>query len=41
MRDPSNCALPIDPSAALRYRSIAQIAETRATITCGCAESLV
>jgi len=31
LRDPPTCALHIDPSVALRYRPIAQIAQTRAT----------
>jgi len=32
LRDPPTCALPIDPLVALRYRPIAQIAQTCATL---------
>jgi len=31
LHDPPTCALPIDPSVALHYQPIAQIAQTRAT----------
>jgi len=33
LRDPPTCELPIDPSVALLYRPIVQIAQTRATQT--------